>query len=245
MLYFSIIVVLCLSVVYGAKNLPDYIVACKRYDPNLNNCAAKNANNGLPRLLKGDKEFKTPNLIPLKVPELEMKSGNNLKIIMKDLVIDGLEAAKINTIEIDPKKQNVIITVYVPWLSIGSDYTISGQILILPISGSGPANMTFYDNTFVYNFDYETYKKKDGKEYIKIAKSSTDIDIKRSYFNLDNLFNGNKELGENMNKFLNENSQDVVKELGYPVVAELVQVIVNQVFNAFLRVVPYDEILIP
>ena len=46
-----------------------------------------------------------------------------------------------------------------------------------------------------------------------------------------------------MNSFLNENSKDVVKDLGYPVISELIQVIVTNVFGAFLNVVPYDEIL--
>ncbi|KAF7266204.1 hypothetical protein GWI33_020484 [Rhynchophorus ferrugineus] len=243
-LVFSLVALVILGSVDAAKPLPSYITACRLSDPDLSKCAIENANKAIGPLLNGDAEYKTPKLSPMKVPELEMKSGDNLKIVLKDVTLYGLEKSLVENIKIDPKKHKVEIVVKVPWLNIDSQYTITGMILILPISGNGPANMTFYDSTFNYAFDYDLYKKKDGKDYMRITKTYTDVNIDNAYFRLDNLFNGNKELGENMNTFLNENAKDVVKELGYPVVHKLIDFIVQKVIQTLIRVVPYDQIFL-
>lgn len=52
----------------------------------------------------------------------------------------------------------------------------------------------------------------------------------------ENLFNGNKALGDNMNLFLNENWSDILHELKAPIVdafGNLFLVIINHVFDAF------------
>jgi hypothetical protein len=54
------------------------------------------------------------------------------------------------------------------------------------------------------------------------------------YLQLDNLFNGNKALGDNMNLFLNENWQIILQELKPPVREALAQIfasLVNRVFD--------------
>ncbi|CAG9772212.1 unnamed protein product [Ceutorhynchus assimilis] len=146
---------------------------------------------------------------------------------------------------VDPKAQRVNIVFKNDFLTLSSQYTISGQILILPITGSGAANMTFYDSSFNYTFNYKLINKPDGKEYANITASSTDLDVTKAYFHLDNLFNGNKELGDNMNKFLNDNAKEVIRDMGYPVVIELIQVLAAEVVQAIFSVVPYDELLPP
>lgn len=59
--------------------------------------------------------------------------------------------------------------------------------------------------------------------------------------NFENLFNGDRALGDNMNLFLNENWKEIFAELK-PVVedtfAEIIRHVVNNVFNTF----PYDSL---
>lgn len=53
-----------------------------------------------------------------------------------------------------------------------------------------------------------------GKDYFFLKRIvSADSDLSHAYINLENLFNGNKLLGEGMNKFLNENWAELWKEL--------------------------------
>lgn len=234
--------VLSMAAEFKSKHLPSYIKHCDRSDPNKADCSLKNALAAVPHLLKGDKEYKIPNLLPLKVPKLDMKSGDNLQLTLTKVSVFGLDNLKLEKLTIDPVKKHCHVLAKVSWINVDSDYVIKGHILVLPISGNGPANLTFYDNTFDYEMDYNLVKKH-GKEYMNIVRSSVDIKTPRAYFHLTNLFNGNKELGDHMNKFMNENSPEVVKDLGIPVMSELVQVLITQVFNAVTRVVPYDELL--
>ena len=109
-----------------------------------------------------------------------------------------------------------------PQMTIKSHYEMSGRILILPISGSGPSylilrkcktEMVFFicffviredDNelrlflgelTFTYDFPYEI-SKKNGKDYVKPIKGQITYDFKGMKLQFDNLFNGDKLLGE-------------------------------------------------
>ena len=57
----------------------------------------------------------------------------------------------------------------------------------------------------------------------------------------ENLFNGDKALGDNMNLFLNENWQDILKELK-PSISEALSQIFAALINAVFGKVPYNEI---
>lgn len=48
---------------------------------------------------------------------------------------------------------------------------------------------------FTYGFTYDTVEKSDGKEYISNVKPNVEFKLGTSYYQLDNLFDGNKELG--------------------------------------------------
>lgn len=59
-----------------------------------------------------------------------------------------------------------------------------------------------------------SFMQHNGKDYLFIKRiASADCDISHAYINLENLFNGNKLLGDGMNKFLNENWSELWKEL--------------------------------
>lgn len=47
--------------------------------------------------------------------------------------------------------------------------------------------------TYKYDWDYVT--KKNGRKYMNITKSSLGYENGRTYFHLENLFNGDKLLG--------------------------------------------------
>lgn len=97
-------------------------------------------------------------------------------------------------------------------LKLEAIYDIKGQILILPITGSGPAHIKIgkifqnwktaqtvifilVDADFEYKSDF-TLAKKDGLDYGVISNEKFNYTSGRSYYNLENLFNGNKQLGK-------------------------------------------------
>lgn len=84
--------------------------------------------------------------------------------------------------------------------------------------------------------------EKNGKQYIHIPtnKFKLTFDTTRMYLRLDNLFNGDRALGDNMNLFLNENWKDILQELK-PAVRETFAQILSGIINSVFDKVPYSE----
>lgn len=146
---------------------------------------------------------------------------------------------------------------------LDADYTIDGRILILPITGSGKAKIDLDNVTFDYTLHYELVKKGDGKEYMSIGKSTLLLEPEVTHFKFENLFNGDKVLGNflsdkitvffvhillptgaEMNKFLNENHKEVAKETN-PAFVAITDSIITYILKTILDNVPFDEILLP
>lgn len=84
-------------------------------------------------------------------------------------------------------------------------------------------------------------EKKNGKVYLKPEKTKFSFTMTGMIFDLQNLFNGDKLLGDNMNLFLNENWRDVFPEIRGPVFESFGQIVDNVMKNMFAKV-PYDEL---
>lgn len=72
-------------------------------------------------------------------------------------------------------------------------------------------------------------------------KLKLSLTISRMFLQLDNLYDGNKELGDFANEFLNRNWHDVWVEINQSVFLTFSQIVENVLFNVF-STVPYDEL---
>lgn len=83
--------------------------------------------------------------------------------------------------------------------------------------------------------------EKNGKVYLKPVNTKLVFTTTRMYLKLDNLYNGDKLLGDSTNLFLNENWKDVFPEIRPSVFDAFAQILENYLANLFAKV-PYDEI---
>lgn len=86
--------------------------------------------------------------------------------------------------------------------------------------------------------------EKKGKKYIQTERFQLDFDTSRLHINLENLFNGDKRLGDNMNQFLNTNWRDILNELK-PAITYAVEEILKGIINRIFMKVPYEEVFAP
>lgn len=101
----------------------------------------------------------------------------------------------------------------------------------------------FTDNCKLHVDAYGKEFNKNGKRHIQLnGISRIDMKISKLHVRLDNLFNGNKALGDTMNQFLNDNWKEIYDELKPGVLDALGQVVVNLVNNVFAKM-PYDDLL--
>ncbi|XP_015364140.1 PREDICTED: protein takeout-like [Diuraphis noxia] len=228
-----------------ALPLPSYIgKGCLRDDPNLNECVVRKGAPVIDRIVKGDPKYRIPKLDPLVIPELTINQGTKqvgLTMSCKNCELHGLKETRFVRARVDEKKRHVEWDFELDQCMFLGKYSVSGQVLILPIKGDGDANITVNGITFTYLYDYNLVKRANERDYVDIVKSELKFDAKGMKLKLDNLFNGDKLLGDNMNLFLNENWQDLLKEFG-PAIGDAFGTIMKNTLGSVSDLVPYDFI---
>lgn len=154
-----------------------------------------------------------------------------------------------------------------PKVTITGKYKIDGRVLVLPIQGEGNAHLVFDNANLVVKYKPKVIEK-NGKQYIQTDKFNLDFDTSRLHINLENLFNGDKALGDNMNQFLNEvmfayfnhilnycnnpfflnfflnqNWRDILNELK-PAITFAVEEILKGLINRIFLKIPYGDIFL-
>ncbi|XP_026807642.1 protein takeout-like [Rhopalosiphum maidis] len=89
---------------------------------------------------------------------------------------------------------------------------MNGQILVLPIIGNGKCNISL-ENFKLTGILQMTQTLKNGSIFLGVQDLSWKFTTSRIHIQFDNLFNGNKALGNHMNIFLNENWQELFDEM--------------------------------
>lgn len=132
---------------------------------------------------------------------------------------------------------------FVPRIDIVGKYKINGRVLVLPIQGEGNAKLAFDNATLVIKYKPKLVLKKD-KQFVQTEKFKLDFDTSRLHIKLENLFNGDKALGDNMNQFLNDNWHDILTELK-PAIVYAVEEILKGIINRIFAKIPYEDVFAP
>lgn len=189
---------------------------CKPNDPSTNTCLKKGLQDVIPTLVNGRPNLGVPPIDPLRITELKIEQGTgpvSINLTFYNLDIRGIGSAFITDLKADWHKYQINVEGYIrePVNLIGR-YKVNGKVLVLPIQGDGNCNLTLKDVKVKIIVSGKELKK-DGKTYMQVEKLKFTFDTTRLYIKLENLFNGDKALGDNMNIFLNENWSDILKEL--------------------------------
>ncbi|XP_063223817.1 circadian clock-controlled protein daywake-like [Bacillus rossius redtenbacheri] len=235
-----------LATVGSALKLAPYLKPCSRNDPNLDECTLKHGIEAIPQLIKGDPKYGIPVLDPVAITEIRIedpdkdKKPTGIDIVLRDIQIRGLQHAVLTKARYDLKGKKVEVTADVPNIWLTFKYEIDGKILAVPIVGKGDGSLNMSNVNLFYNTLISLVKKEDGLEYMHVDDFKFNYKTKNTVWHLDNLFNGNKALGESTNAFLNENWQLLNSELG-PHFAQAIGDVAKQIIVGITNVVPYDE----
>lgn len=119
-------------------------------------------------------------------------------------------------------------------------YSLQGQFLILPILGTGKGNISLLEPVWSLKFRGKSLEK-DGNIFLKIKKIRIVFDSMGLKLHFDNLFNGDKVLGDDMNRVLNENWKEVYSEVKKPVIKSFQDVYAKTIQNVF-DTIPYNRL---
>ncbi|KAH0815009.1 hypothetical protein GEV33_007782 [Tenebrio molitor] len=182
---------------FGAK-LPTTFKKCDKKQSDFDQCLSTAVKDALSQLNVGKKE------------ELGQDPLVSLKITKMSNFLDLANSLKAN--RMDFEKKTLELDVDYPEIIMNFEYQISGKILVLPIQGEGPGRMTLIKPRILLTLYLEEYEKK-NKKYYKVVKNTLLIEPQGLHYKLDNLFNGDKALGDNINQVLNDNGKEVYADV--------------------------------
>ncbi|KAK9879079.1 hypothetical protein WA026_003893 [Henosepilachna vigintioctopunctata] len=239
---FYLLVLCCVIILPAIKGLlPPFIKVCNFTSPDFAKCAVESGKAALPSILKGNRELDIPPFHPLKIPLVEFSSGS-FRLNATDVVMDGYHNFNITDVKFDKEQQFLEIDSTSPLFELNFHINIDGKLGSLRIEGNGPTVIKLYNGTFAYKFNYKTHKE-NGKTFASYEKDEFVAKPAHVYIHIDNLFSGNKLLGDNMNKFLNENWPDILEELR-PVVSEMVGSVTRRMLVNLFKETPLEDMFI-
>ncbi|KAH8344381.1 hypothetical protein KR084_010510 [Drosophila pseudotakahashii] len=220
----------------SAGSMPDYIQVCHRNDPELSKCLKSSVHNLRPYLDKGIKELNVPPLEPLYIGDLTILDGSaGLTVKAKKLNILGASNFEITKLRASTQNRRFDFELILPHLHGDGLYEINGNILALPIKGNGPFTGNFTNFVAYVRVQYDI-KNVNDLEYLHVKEFFLKIRTGKGNLKLENLFNGDKVLGDVINESINQNFEVFTNDLIGPIARALeakFQVITTKILENF------------
>uniref|UniRef100_A0A0A1WZA1 Protein takeout n=1 Tax=Zeugodacus cucurbitae TaxID=28588 RepID=A0A0A1WZA1_ZEUCU len=235
---------ICLIYSYTSADLPPEIEKCRAGDVD---CIAKiipfllqNYTNGIPEIGLSDVEKLSLNNIT--ITKVNGQSPVTLNLAFKKMYLHGIRNVTVQRVvgfEKDLLNSKFEAYVTIPNLVVDGEYVSSGKVLVLPMDATGYAKIELRKTKLGMKMKFEE-DFRDGKQYGKIKALKCKLEPELIVMKFDNLFNGNKQLGESMNQMINDNWKTLWVDMESQV-NEAVAVVVKHLLADVIRVLPYDE----
>ncbi|XP_016975331.1 circadian clock-controlled protein daywake [Drosophila rhopaloa] len=212
---------ICFVACSSAATMPDYIQVCHRDDPELSKCLKRSVHNLRPYLAKGIKELNVPPLEPLYIGDLNILDGSGgLTVRAKKMNILGASNFEITKLRASTQNRRFDFELILPHLHGEGLYEINGNILALPIKGSGPFTGNFTNFVAYVRVQYDI-KTVNDLDYLNVKEFALKIRTGKGNLKLENLFNGDKVLGDVINDTINQNFEVFTNDLIAPIARAL------------------------
>ncbi|XP_072383759.1 protein takeout-like [Diabrotica undecimpunctata] len=230
--------------VVDTPKLPSYFKICPQSAPNLGKCIKKSVEELKPLLIKGIPDLDIPSVEPLHIPEVIIDQGSGpvaLKSVYKDIKVYGPSKFIIKDIKVDLEKDKMRIRLFIPRLKVICNYNMEGKIMMMPISGSGKSSSNYTNIDASITIRAEKIEK-NNNVYYNVKDFDINFDIGEAEIHFDDLFNGDKDLGEAMNMFLNDNWKQIANEIK-PVLEDNIAMIFKKFANKIFHKYPKNVLL--
>uniref|UniRef100_A0A2H8TNC5 Protein takeout n=2 Tax=Melanaphis sacchari TaxID=742174 RepID=A0A2H8TNC5_9HEMI len=243
--------VCCLSYIFigtihaaPSTKLQKGFVQCRLSDPDLGECLRNELQKSTAYFSKGSPSLGILPTDPLRIDSLEIdRSIGTLNMKFKDLDILNLKSSIIKGLTFDPKNFTLKIDLVAQKpIVMEGQYAISGKVIILPINGNGTCRFVL-DNYKSFSVIKMKPVLKNGNTYLEIISANFKFTTSKMHLKMNNLFNGDKVLGDNMNLFLNENWMELLHEM-QPAFEKALGVAFISMGQEFFNRVPLNQIFI-
>ncbi|CAG9856092.1 unnamed protein product [Phyllotreta striolata] len=229
----------------NAYNFDKRFTVCHRSAPDLDKCLISAIEDGIRTVgSKGIRALNVPSVDPLKITRIIIGEGSTaVNLVQKyyNASITGLSKLKVKEAHFDLDKNILTFTSLHPTLEQKAKYDINGKILVLPIFGKGDSVCVFYDVEIEHTVKLEEVVKNERK-YFRVTDYAGVLSVGKARFDFENLFNGDKALGEHILTVVNENWQVLFEDVKGGIETTFSKVFLA-VAGQLIDKIPADEIL--
>lgn len=134
-----------------------------------------------------------------------------------------------------------MMNIKLPHLHVKGTYEINGKILLLPIEGSGPMTGNFTQCVGSVTVHGMKQQLPNGENNVQIDEFKMRITVGKGNLNLENLFGGEKVLGDVINSAINSNFEAFVKEL-QPLMEKALSDAFREIANSIVSNFTYEQL---
>lgn len=213
----AILLVVATTDAEAVRDIPEFLQVCqvRVSEQEYEACILNSISNLRPYLKMGVPEYNIPSLEPFKLKKLSVSPTSSLQIITTDLNVDGASNFEVTKVKVDMNNllDNILVDVDLPNIVVDANYEVDGKILLLPLRGSGPLHGNFTNCKGACTIRAERYFDENGMEKTRVTEFSMKISVGKGTLRLENLFNGDKVLGDVINSAINNNFDLFIREL--------------------------------
>jgi hypothetical protein len=140
----------------------------------------------------------------------------------------------------DLSKLTLDLDMLTPSMVFNADYEMEGRILLVPLNGKGDCTLNFTEVTTICHGVYKVVNR-GGEEFLDVEDISWTISPENTHVQFNNLFGGDKTLGDTTNRFLNENWREAFKTYRY-LPEEAFGILFRDLISNVLKHFPYKEL---
>ncbi|XP_014245485.1 putative beta-carotene-binding protein [Cimex lectularius] len=219
--------------------IQNYVNICRRSDPEFDDCLRESIEKIKPHLANGIPELGLPGCDPVRLTEITSNQGkgeSTVQIQYRNVEISGPSQFALISVSSDVVNGIVRMKLWIPDLSMKSDYSINEYMR--PIHAIGRHQANFSDMDVLAELQCER-NTKGGEDYLNVRNAAVDMQIGHAsvYFSDDQ-----RKLGEELNQLINEKWQGIAEEMR-PVLEKTIAGLFLAYSNRLFSQYPLDTIM--
>ncbi|XP_075236521.1 protein takeout-like [Lycorma delicatula] len=211
---------------------PEYIISCRKADPQINACIRRTFDHLRPYLIAGIPEIKLQSIEPMVIQKMTMENGHGpvrVRAVFSNMTIYGASNYTVLSVKSDLSKLRMDLGLGIPRIEATGSYDVNGNVLLFPVRSKGDFWASFSNITGIGKI-YGIEVKKNGVVFMKTERLGIDFKLGKSRFKIRDVLNNNNVLGEAMSQFLNQNANEIIEEMK-PAAAQAI----SRHFKSFLN----------
>ncbi|RZB39955.1 JHBP domain containing protein [Asbolus verrucosus] len=180
---------------------------CNRHRSDFKECIRQAVEDAIRQLKKPMKEFGLPGLEPQKILNISIEAGTGPVAFDQNFTYFhtfGLTLGEVRQFDIDFVTETVAMECFFPKVTYEFEFSFNGTVMSLPLTGQGFGWIVMEKMTYNMTFKLERYAKH-GRKFYRVADEKLVLSTKSIRSRFENLFDGDKVLGDRINKVINDN----------------------------------------